>query len=276
VSVDPQDRKVRLIDDRSVAILARLSEFIRDGRRARRWSQRRLASEAGCAQSTVARIERRLMPDVSLCLAFNLMAVLGLEPELGVARLRVTGPPVSDAVHARCVGAIVRRLSRAGFLVATEVPIGGPRSRGFIDVIAMHPVARVLVVIEVKALVDDLGAIDRQLATYLGAAWDAAASFGWRPRAVTGLLLVLATDENDRRLRSHRELVDVAFGLRARDLSPVVRGIPSVVPPRGARGLAMIDPSSRRRDWLLRLTLDGRRTAAPYTDRHAFLSQVRR
>jgi hypothetical protein len=32
------------------------------------------------------------------------------------------------------------------------------------------------------------------------------------------------------------------------------------------RGLALIDPTSRRRDWLLPSRSDGRRTRAPYMD----------
>jgi hypothetical protein len=83
--------------------------------------------------------------------------------------------------------------------------------------------------------------------------------------------VVLATDENDQRLRSHRDLVDIAFPLRARDLLPSVAGIASSIPSRGARPIAMVDPASRRRAWLLPTTLDGRRTPAPYTDVRAFI-----
>jgi hypothetical protein len=34
----------------------------------------------------------------------------------------------------------------------------------------------------------------------------------------------------------------------------------------GGRGLALIDPSSRRRAWLIRTRLDGRRSPAPFAD----------
>ena len=37
------------------------------------------------------------------------------------------------------------------------------------------------------------------------------------------------------------------------------------------QGLAMIDPSSRRREWLIRTTVDGRRSAAPYVDYADFM-----
>jgi hypothetical protein len=36
--------------------------------------------------------------------------------------------------------------------------------------------------------------------------------------------------------------------------------------PVMGRGLAMIDPASKRRDWLIRLRVDGRRSDARYVD----------
>jgi hypothetical protein len=138
----------------------------------------------------------------------------------------------------------------------------------------MHPDVRLLLVIEAKSVIDDIGRTDRQLGAYVDSAWAAARLRGWRPRAVTGLLVVLATDENDQRLRSHRELIDIAFPLRARDLMTLVSGISSRVPPRGERGIAMVDPGSRRRAWLSPTTLEGRRTPAPYADTRAFLGSL--
>lgn len=204
----------------------------------------------------------------------RIMRALGIEPQLLLV------PPmvdrlIRDQAHARCVGAVARRLRRAGFLVATECEVGGARWRGFIDVIAMHPVTKLLLVIEIKTEIDDLGAVDRQLESYVNGAWEAARSRGWHPRGATGVLLLLSTDEIDRTLAAHRALIETAFPLRFRDLQPLVGPIPAAYPPRGARGIAMIDPASRRRAWLLPLTIDGRRTAARYADRRGFLARPR-
>jgi len=259
------------VDRATSDLLNHIAVVVRTTRAGLRWPQRRLARQSGCSQSDIARIERVAKPELSLRQATKVLRALGIEPVLQLNPPRIAAPPVRDRGHARMVGAVARRLRRAGFLVATEVEVGGTRWRGFIDVLAMHPGARLLLVVEVKTVIDDIGRTDRQLGAYVESAWAAAQLLGWRPRAATGLLVVLATDENDQRLRVHRELIDVAFPLRARDLMPLARGNVSTVPLRGARGVAMVDPGSKRRAWLLPTTLDGRRSQAPYADVGAFI-----
>jgi len=256
-------------------LLDYIGRTIRSARLARRWSQRRLAALSGCSQSEISRVERGAIVDLTIRRATRILRALGVEPELNLAVPRIETASQKDRAHARCVGAVARRLVKAGFVIATEVEVGGPRWRGFVDVLAIHPVARLLLVIEVKTELDDLGALDRQLGSYVGAAWSAASARGWRPRGATGIAVVLATDENDRRLRMNRELIDAAYPLRSRDLGPLLDGSARRLPARGARGLSMIDPASRRRVWLLPTTLDGRRAPAPYADRAAFLAPRR-
>jgi len=210
---------------------------------------------------------------MSFARMLRILRTLGVEPELILTPPRVDRVPVRDRAHARCVGAVAQRLRRAGFIVATEVEVGGPRWRGFIDILAIHPTARLLLVIEIKTEITDLGSVDRQLSGYVAAAWAAARSRGWRPRGVTGILLLLASEDNDAVLRVHRPLIDAAFPLRFRDLQPLVEPIPHGIPPSGARGIAMIDPATRRRAWLLATTIDGRRTPVAYPDRAAFLAR---
>jgi hypothetical protein len=85
----------------------------------------------------------------------------------------------------------------------------------------------------------------------------------------TPLLVVPATEENDWRLAENRSCFDRVFRLQARTLQALVDG--GAVPvARGDRGVAMFDPSSRRRAWLLASWIDGRRTPLRYRDRAAF------
>lgn len=219
----------------------------------------------------VSEIERALVPDLPIATATRLLGALDVRIEMRLLAPMSAAPPVRDRAHARCVGYVARRLDEAGWLVATEVEVGDARWRGFIDVLAFHPVQRVLLVIEVKVDVDDIGAVDRQLGVYERFAWTAAHDLGWRPRALTGALLLLATDANDRRLMEHRTYFDRRFPVRASTLRSLLAD-PHRPPERGQRSLAMIDPRTRRSRWLMPTWLDGRRNAARYKDRAAFLA----
>jgi Holliday junction resolvase len=162
-------------------------------------------------------------------------------------------PRQRDAAHARCVAYVQRRLERDGWLVAREIEIGSPRSHGWIDLLAFDPRTRTLLVIEVKTQLDDVGRIERTVAWYVRGAPAAAMRLGWHAEAVGSWLLVLATDANEQRLRENRLTLAQSFPRRAPelDLGP---------------GLALIDPRSRRRAWLIRTRVDGRRTPAPYAN----------
>jgi transcriptional regulator with XRE-family HTH domain len=240
-------------------------------RRARRWTQRRLSSVCGVSQSMVSEIERAVAPDLPIGTAVRVLSALDVRIDLRLLAPTATAPPVTDRAHARCVAYVARRLERSGWLVATEVPVGDERWRGFIDVLAFHPGDRVLIVIEIKVVLDDVGATDRQLGSYERFAWAASRALGWNARAMSGALLLLATDENDRRSMEHRAYLDRRFRIRASDLAAYVTD-PNRPPDRGERGLAMIDPRTRRTRWLMPTWLDGRRNAARYADRAAFLA----
>jgi Holliday junction resolvase len=147
-------------------------------------------------------------------------------------------PRQRDAAHARCVAYVQRRLERDGWLVAREIEVGSPRSHGWIDLLAFDPRTRTLLVIEVKTQLDDVGRIERTVAWYVRGAPAAAMRLGWHAEAVGSWLLVLATDANEQRLRENRLTLAQSFPRRAPelDLGP---------------GLALIDPRSRRRAWLI-------------------------
>jgi hypothetical protein len=119
-------------------------------------------------------------------------------------------------------------------------------------------------VVEIKTEIHEIGGIERSLGWYEREAWNAGRRLGWHPRRVIGSLILLATDANDDRLRLNRESFAHGFSTRSRALTALVaKGMP---PSGRGRGLAMMDPASRRREWLRPTWLDGRRTPAPYVD----------
>jgi hypothetical protein len=180
----------------------------------------------------VSAIERARVPDLPISTAIRVLDALDVRVDLRLIAPTAAAAPVRDRVHARCVAHVARQLERRGWLVATEVAVGDARRRGFIDVLAFHPTARLLLVIEVKVELDDIGATDRQLGTYERFSWSAAHDLGWRPRAATGVLLLLSTDDGDRRLIQHRSYVDRLLPLRWRRLGQLVADPDR--PPRAA------------------------------------------
>lgn len=237
------------------------------------WSQRELGRRADTSQSMVCVVERGALRDLTFSTASSLLSAMG-------ARLviQVDAPYLGDRerqrdpAHARLGASVVGRLRRAGWQTQVEVEVGGDRSRGWIDLLACHPVSHLLLVIEIKTEIHDLGQIERSLDWYEREAWAAARRFGWRPTRQIGCLLLLATEANDLRLASNRTSIEAGFPLRARHLVTVMSGGPDATAT--GRAIAMVDPHSRRRAWCGALRIDGRRSGAPYVDYADFMRSI--
>jgi len=160
---------------------------------------------------------------------------------------------------------VAQQLKRRGWEVRTEVEIGEGRFRGWIDVLAYRPWDGALLVIEIKTELDDFGRIQRSLGWYGRSSRDSARALGWRARGIFPVLIALATVETDARLSANVDLIrnDLPGGA---DVLAAWIDDPHVPPPKPT--VALIDPISRRRAWLWRTRVDGRRSAAPYGDYH--------
>jgi transcriptional regulator with XRE-family HTH domain len=221
-----------------------------------------LASAVGVSRSHIAEVETGKV-NPSLDLVMRIGDALGLDLELVARSTVVVEPRVSDSVHARCSGYVDRRFRGSGWVTRREVEVVHARSHGWIDLLAFHPVTRVLVIVEVKTRIDDIGAIERRLAWYERSARELAARFDWRPSRISTWLLVLASDEVESAALMQRDVMRAAFPDRAIEMRHVVGGD---LPSTSQRGVALIDPASRRADWLMPTRSDGRRGAAPYRD----------
>jgi hypothetical protein len=84
---------------------------------------------------------------------------------------------------------------------------------------------------------------------------------GWSPRRLASGLILLITSENDELVAANREILGQAFPASA---AAIARWLRDPTAPLPARGIAMIDPRSRRREWLRPTRSHGRRTGAPY------------
>jgi transcriptional regulator with XRE-family HTH domain len=223
-------------------------------------TQQQLAAAVGLSRGYIARIECGTA-NPTFTQVERIADVLGIELAL------VATPPIflgegrsRDQVHSRCVAYTQRRLERHGWRVAREVEVSRGRFHAWIDLLAFDPRTGGLLIIEVKTRLDDIGALERQLGWYERYGPAAAERLGWRPQSTGTWLLALSSDEIDRALREHQDTFQRDIPVRARVMLDVARG---AVPPAG-RGLALIDPTSRRQDWLIRTRSDGRRSAASF------------
>jgi transcriptional regulator with XRE-family HTH domain len=236
------------------------------------WAQAELGRRADVSQAWISMIEGGHAPNLSIDAADRLLSIMGARlvitvdaPFLGDRRRQ------RDPAHAKCVAHVAGRLRTAGWEVLTEVEVGGDRSRGWIDILAFDALTGVLLVIEIKTEIHDLGAIQRSLGWYEREAWAAASRAGWRPGRIIGALLLLSTAANEARAQANRDILGEAFPARARALADIVAHAPTPTDGRSDRAVAMIDPRSTRRLWLRPLRIDGRRSAAPYSDYAEFM-----
>jgi hypothetical protein len=133
----------------------------------------------------------------------------------------------------------MKRLAQHSWIVRPEVSFSVYGERGSIDVLAFHPVSRVLLTAEVKTSFGDiqqtLSAIDRK--GRLGP--QIARGQGWDPVAVSVLLAVADTTTNRRTVAAHARTFAAAFPFRGRGAARQLRG-----PAASAwRGLVFLPPS---------------------------------
>jgi DNA-binding XRE family transcriptional regulator len=225
-------------------------------------TQAELAAAVGVSRSHIAGIETGRV-DPSLDLVWSIADRLGLDLQLVGRSPLALERRRGDLVHARCSSYIDRRLQRHGWAVAREVEVLSGRAHGWIDLLAFDPRSRTLIVVEVKTRLDDIGAVERQIAWYEREAFRVARSLGWQPRRSFAWLLLLASDEIESQISVHRHLLRRAFPDRASAMRAVVLGGTA---DSERRGLALIDPSSRRKEWLISTRSDGRRSATSFRD----------
>ena len=250
--------------DRVFDLSVSVGAVIRAGRIEFGWSERELARRLGTNQRAIQRLESGRQRHINSHLASGALSLLGIPVSFDGNRFSgSTRVEQRDAVHARCCAYVVRHLRRRGWETRVEVEIGEGRFRGWIDVLAFRPADRALLVIEVKTRLDDAGRILRTLGWYTRSSRVGAEALGWQPRRIVPTLLFLATAETDARLTAQRELIVDRLPGGASDLASWLDD-PAATPPGPSR--ALIDPASRRRGWLQRDRIDGRRSPVPYRD----------
>ena len=204
--------------------------------------QEDLAAEAGVSRGAIARIEHGRADKVTVETLERLARPLGARV---VCRLTWQGEGLDrllDADHAAIVEQVVRILSDFGWVVATEVSFNIWGERGSIDILAFHPGARILLVVEVKSVVPDVQAtlvtLDRKerLAIEIGRAR------GWDSVGVAKLLVIRDDRTARRRVDRHSATFGNAFPDRVARIRAWLR---APEPRRPLRGLWFLSNESQ-------------------------------
>jgi transcriptional regulator with XRE-family HTH domain len=209
---------------------------LRAVRRRKGWSQRQLAVRIGISKSEMSRWESDALDKCSIEEVERWATALGAHVRL---ELRVNGDrPLTDARHARIQNWLAALLRSAGWVVEPEASFNVFGDRGRIDILAYHPVAHVVLVVEIKTRVDDaqdlLGGLDikKRVTPKL------AADRGWSVAAVVPAIFVLEGTTARRRLDEHGALF-APFSLRARAAMAWLR---QPKPPTPSGILALVSP----------------------------------
>jgi putative transcriptional regulator len=197
---------------------ARIGLSLRVLRRRRKIRQRDLAAAVGVSQPTISRAERGELRGLTVATLEAIASELGVSLDI-VVRWRGEGlDRLLDETHAGLVDQIVGTLSGLGWEVATEVSFNIFGERGSVDVVAWHPPTRMLLVVEAKSVVPDVQAtltgIDRKQRLGRTIVRDR----GWRPVAVSRLLVIAEHRTPRRRVDQHAATFASAFPVRGVEL----------------------------------------------------------
>jgi transcriptional regulator with XRE-family HTH domain len=262
---------LRLDDPLLPAALARL---IREARTLIGWSQQELAARANTSQARISRFERGVVPDLDVATLARVLDALGLRGAIVVSdHLLDDRRRQVDPVHAALTSLLSRHLRRLGWTVATEVAIGGPRPRGWIDLAAWRPRDGSGLIAEVKGDLPDVGGLLRQVRFYASAANETMRSLGWRPSRITTLVLALDSAAVHATIRANATLLRSVAPGRTTAMAEwlATAGLP-VPPPT----ICLADLAGRRMDCLRRSPLDGRRAPPAYAGYADAAARLRR
>jgi transcriptional regulator with XRE-family HTH domain len=221
----------------------RIGRSLRVIRRSRGKRQLDVARAAGVSQTLVSAVERGHGDRLAVAPLGRLFAALQADVDLVVRYRGGTLDRLLDERHAATVADLVGTLRSRGWTTAVEVTFNHYGDRESIDVLAVHPVTRTALVVEVRTEIAPAEETMRRLdaKVRLGAGL-ARQRFGLPVTRVVPLLAILDSTANRRRVVRLAPLLDPAFPNRSTDLRHWLAS-----PGTPAGGLLFVSVSRGRR-----------------------------
>jgi len=200
-----------------------------------------VAERARVSQSTVSRVERGAWDEIQWASIMRVCEAAGLRLGLDGRWRGGELARLLDQDHAGLTAAVRRRLDAAEWQTDVEVTFSRYGERGSIDLLAFHPTARVLLVVEVKSVIADIQGLLRPIDAKVRLAPGIGRDRGWTARGVIPCLVVADSTTARRRLAANEPLFS-RFAVRGRAALHWLRapvGIPTGL-------LLFTDPPSSR------------------------------
>ena len=182
-----------------------------------------LAAAANVGSTACSLMERGYAGRLSVRTARSIAAAVDLPLNWDIGWQRPEIDRLLDADHSALAALWSERLETHGWIVRSEVSFNRFGDRGRIDLLAYHPVERVLLVIEIKTVLVDAQALLGSLDVKARVAPSVAREIGWQPRhVVPAIVLVDGTTQ-----RRHLAALDPLFSrysLRGREAVAWLRG----------------------------------------------------
>lgn len=210
-------------------------------RQRRQWRQTDLASAAGVSRSLVALAEAGALERLTLRSLRRIAASLEIRLPFTPFWNGGEADRLRDRDHARLVETVTSVLRGYGWELIVEYTFSHYGERGSVDLVAWHPKARALLVIEAKTRIYDvqqlIAGVDRKARV---AGQLLPIERGWMPRTVARLVVMPELTANRALVAAHGALFHAALPARSREVRKWLRE-----PAGGLRGVWFISSANR-------------------------------
>jgi transcriptional regulator with XRE-family HTH domain len=194
----------------------KVGRVVRALRRRLGWRQLDLGRKADCSQSMISLVERGHLDRVSLRAVRRILGALDASAMLAIEWRAGALERLLDEDHATVEGIVAEVLRRGGWTVMTEVTYSHFGERGSYDILAYHPGAKALLVVEVKTDLPSIEATNRKLDEKARLAPIIALQrFEWKATGASRLLVMPDDRTLRRRVARHARLMDAALPARS-------------------------------------------------------------
>lgn len=214
----------------SAVLQTNVPRSIRAIRHRKGWRQADLANNSGTSREMISRLERGGLHGVTLGSLEKVAEALGATLALVLRWEGAELDRLADAAHARLQEHVAGALERLGWLVRIETSFNRYGDRGRVDVLAHHPVARTLLVIEVKSAIGDLQETLGRLDVKVRLGKSIAADAGWVDVRAVVPALVIGDSRASRRIVARHATLFARFTLRGRRALAWIRRPASTAP----------------------------------------------